>query len=168
MDENQFWEIIDKLFKNEAIDLDTKKDIFLFDKIFKEKLIEAYTFPLMAVSFVISSYISDEGFKEFRAWLIFQGKENFYSAINNPDSIAEWLEKDAIEEINELGDDLLLITLNLYLNLGFSEDDFFNNSYNIKEPVIEMNWPENRKEYRALYPKIVDKFWNQESINNLH
>ena len=48
----------------------------------------AYKYGLWSAAGLIG-YTSDDGFIDFRAWLISQGKEAYFSALNDPDTMAD-------------------------------------------------------------------------------
>ena len=50
---------------------------------------EADTKDLWAAAYMICGGCSDDGFRDFRAWLIAQGREVFKGAVPNPDSLAD-------------------------------------------------------------------------------
>lgn len=33
---------------------------------------------------------------------------------------------------------------------------------------MEINWPETKEAYAQIFPKTVEKFWDQERIDALH
>ena len=174
MNENEFWSILDgynnKISFSTVIleNLSTLNEILEFDKMFKKHLELLYTFPVMESTFIINSYISDDEFKYFRAWLIAQGKEKFNMAIENIESIAEWLNKDNIDNIVDLGEDIIDSILDSYIALGGNENDFYTNTYPEKDINIEMNWADDYMEYKKRYPILVENYWNQERIEELH
>lgn len=168
MKNEKFWQIINNISENKEINFNNTDEVLKFDKAFKEKLIESHIFPLLAANFIISSYVSDEGFQEFKAWLILQGKDKFYNAIHNPDTIAKWTKEIDTEIISDYGEEMILYSLNLYLEVGGKEDDFYENQYMGIEPNIEFNWPRDKEDYKKQYPNLVEKYWNQKLINELH
>src|SRR5687768_2366359 len=120
MNEQQFWNIIDlhlsndesyENFKDNLCQLG-KDEIISFKRILMEKLVQSYTFPLLAANFIISSYVSDDGFKEFRAWLISKGESKFLNAVRDPETIASWLKKDDANELD--GEFMLVVTDKAY------------------------------------------------------
>lgn len=174
MNEKQFWKHIEQASNNKdyydhlkstlcGLSLD---EIISFKNILLQKLVEAYAFPLLAANFVISSYVSDDGFKEFRAWLVSKGSIKFLNAINDPETIADWLDKDEVDEIE--GEELLYIADEAYMEIGGNEDEFYNKVSHPSEPDISMKWPENKSEFQRQYPKLVAKLWNQKHIQDLH
>lgn len=174
MNETQFWKCIDQASDGSDfadnlrtvlcnLDLD---EIISFKNILLQKLVDAYVFPLLAANFVISSYVSDDGFQEFRAWLVSKGNLTFHSAIDNPETIADWLDKEDVDEIE--GNEILYIADEAYVELGGEEDEFYRKINFPPEPNIDMTWPENKSEFQRQYPKLVAKFWNQQRVKDLH
>ncbi len=172
MDENQFWKIIESSVEtnrpyrhlSEELGKLSREDILLFHYIFTKKLSEACTFPLLAANFVISSYVSDDGFKEFRSWLVGQGRNRFENAVANPETITDWLDKKDIDEID--GNTLLSVAHDVYEELY--EDDFLDKVKFEREPELVQDWPSSKADYRNKWRRLVDKFWNQERIREMH
>lgn len=174
MNDSQFWKYIDQALGSDNFVDNLKRmlcdlgadEVISFKNILLQKLVDAYVFPLLAANFVISSYVSDDGFKAFRAWLVSKGKSTFEKAINNPESIADWLGKDEVDEID--GEEFLFLADEAYAELGGDEDDFYKKVHFPSDPDISMTWPDNKAEYQRQYPKLVAKFWNQQRIQDLH
>ena len=168
-----FWSIIDNSrhfadpydgIKSALCDL-TREEILSFDHILSENIAEACTFPLLAANFAIASYVSDESFREFRAWLISRGFEKFTKALVDIESIAEWLSKEAVDGIG--GASMLAVAQDAYVE-KYGDDDFLERVKFVPDPVIIQDWPEDKTEYRRRWPKLVDKFWNAKRIHELH
>ena len=140
-------------------------DIIAFENIFRRKLVTAYTFPLLMANFVIQSYVSDDVFEDFRAWLVTQGRERFELALANPESICDWLNRENVDDID--GETMLLLSQTAYEQYG-DEDEFFSRIEYLPEPEIKQDWPEDKAGFRNKYPRLVDQFWNQERIRELH
>jgi len=83
MDTLTFWKIIDESRQRADGDLDKQVDmlrarleqsepeeIVQFDKLFREYWIRAYTWDLWAAAYIIGGGCSDDGFMDFRGWLI--------------------------------------------------------------------------------------------------
>ena len=174
MNDSQFWKYIDQAsgsedfadhLKNTLCNLGAD-EIISFKNILLQKLVDAYVFPLLAANFIISSYVSDDGFKEFRAWLVSKGQLDFQNAIYDPETIADWLERDEVDEIE--GEEFLYLADEAYAELGGDENDFYKNVHFPSGSDISMTWPDNKAEYQRQYPKLVDKFWNQQRIEDMH
>nr|WP_321442960.1 DUF4240 domain-containing protein [uncultured Cohaesibacter sp.] len=174
MDENEFWYIIDKYFylgnDNDEIRiyLENKElsQIIDFKNILLEKMNVSYVFPLLEANFVISSYVSDDGFADFRAWLVSKGSQKFYEALKNPETIAIWLEKDDIEQIEV--SEFRYVADEAFLEAGGSVEEFEERVIYLPDPNMIMDWPDNKEEYSMRFPNLVEKFWNQDLINEYH
>jgi Protein of unknown function (DUF4240) len=55
---------------------------------------EAYHRKLWAAAYLINGGCSDDGFMDFRSWLILQGRDVFQAAVANPDTLADVLDGD--------------------------------------------------------------------------
>jgi hypothetical protein len=59
-------------------------------KIVQESLMDrAYTWPLWGAAYTICGGCSDDGFMDWRSWLIAQGRERFERSLADPDSLAD-------------------------------------------------------------------------------
>jgi len=101
MDLATFWNLIDQSrreangdstvqienLKTQLAGLDAA-EIVEFDRHLGECHDRAYTWDLWGAAFVISGGCSDDGFIDFRAWLISRGKRVFEAALAEPDSLA--------------------------------------------------------------------------------
>jgi len=64
-------------------------EIVEFERNFREQRARAYTWDLWGAGYILGGGCSDDGFMDFRAWLISMGKEVFETAHRDPDSLAE-------------------------------------------------------------------------------
>ena len=173
MTEGVFWEMIEKACSRgktvanlrAALRTLDPQEIISFNDILSRKVADAGTFPVLAACFVIESYASDDSFRGFRAWLVSHGHDRYAAAINDPESIADWLERDDAENID--GEPMLLVAQNSYQAHG-SDEEFYDQITNVLDPDIQQDWPETKSEYRQRFPRLVDKFWNQQRISELH
>jgi len=97
----QFWQIIDNAREAaggwqgmieplvEALSQFEEPDIVRFKQINDEYQRLAYKEKLWAAAYVLNNGCSDDGFIDFRAWLIAQGKEVYMNALADPDSLAD-------------------------------------------------------------------------------
>jgi len=174
MDDSQFWKIIHEASRNDDFisqltnslcDLGFD-EIVSFKNILQKKLASAYYFPLLSANFVISSYVSDDGFEGFRAWLLSKGQAAFENAIENPETIADWLEKSKVDQID--GEAFLSVAENAYTELGGNERDFYKDIEFQPMPDMTFAWPASKTEYQREYSKLVDKYWNHQRIKEMH
>ncbi len=102
MNKDEFWHVIDDV--NNKVGQGSQEQ---FLQKFREKLLEytseairdwyaifrfyydkAYRNDLWAACAATKSHSSDDGFIDFRYWLISKGRNMYFSAMNNPDSLA--------------------------------------------------------------------------------
>jgi len=105
MDITEFWELIHKardaangnaekqsvLLTEELVKLPAE-EIISFERIFDELKDNAYIGNLWDAATVIMYGCGDDGFQEFREWLVGLGKEVYENAIKNPETLVNVLE----------------------------------------------------------------------------
>ncbi len=174
MDEASFWGLIDNANKDGEnpgglegflLELDLE-EIVMFKNHLNVMLVKAYTVPMLEACFIILSYVSDDVFDDFLSWLVLSGRERFFNAIRDPESIATWLRKDAVDQIHE--SEMVLLPLCVYEAKGGDEDEFYEKVVFQKKPEIHVVWPDNKKDYFQKYPELTRVFWNQEAIDGIH
>ena len=173
MEDRHFWKIIDRSLAadqgeriRDILSGMPPKELLAFDGILNRQMAAACTFPLLAANFVIESYVSDDGFRAFRAWLVSQGQDRFLKAVLNPESIADWLDREDVDAIN--GGLKLTAAQQAWTEMHGKEQEFLRLASFEPDPEIEQEWPRNKAEFRRKFPKLVDKFWNQERIREMH
>lgn len=101
MTEEHFWQIIQKSFdacsgntdaQAAALANDLDKlhpdEIASFARHFATYHRQAYSWDLWGAAYLINGGCSDDGFADFRSWLISRGKNWYQQALINPDSLA--------------------------------------------------------------------------------
>jgi hypothetical protein len=104
MDEQEFWRIIESSRDEADGDPEEQMDalarilsklpekaIVEFDRMFGEYWVAAYTWPLWGAAYLVGGGCSDDGFMDFRGWLISRGRAAYERALANPDSLADVL-----------------------------------------------------------------------------
>ena len=102
MDKTTFWKLIDASRKaadgdaEEQIDALAEKleplapdEIVEFDRILSEYHDRAYDRDLWAAAYIIGGGCSDDGFMDFRGWLISRGEKVYEAALADPESLAK-------------------------------------------------------------------------------
>jgi len=103
MDKNTFWRLIDEVNSQVAgTDYDgilratqeklltyTPEEIADWGSIQRYYKDMADTGGIFATSCFLNDYMSDDGFNDFRMWLISRGKDTYMTALKNPDSLAD-------------------------------------------------------------------------------
>lgn len=145
---------------------ESRAGIVRFGTILHRLLARAYTFELLAANFIIQSYVSDDVFEDFRAWLIAQGRERFEAALADPETIADFLEPDRVMDLG--GEAILLAPSRAYAATYEDEEGYDRDLVRTPEPPLEQRWPDTSAGFRAMYPRLYDRFWNKERIRQLH
>jgi hypothetical protein len=107
MDRSTFWKIIEMSRKNAKGDPEEQleglrarlegldaAEIVEFGTIFNEYSARAYTWELWAAAYLIGGGCSDDGFLDFRGWLISQGENVFERALKDPQYLARVVKGD--------------------------------------------------------------------------
>jgi hypothetical protein len=64
---------------------------------FDQRMNEAYRWDLWGAAYIINSGCSDDGFTDFRSWLISMGLEVYAAALRDPESLIDVADTDGIE-----------------------------------------------------------------------
>lgn len=122
MDETGFWRVIDPL-KSLAVDAREARlaavlaempesDVHAFAAEYTKVMNRAYTWDLWGAGYVVMQGCSDDGFKEFRNWLISEGRVTFEAVLAEPDRLVE-ITRIPVSPEPELGDWPMLSDLDL-------------------------------------------------------
>ena len=111
MNKNAFWQLVDASREQAGGGLDEQvenlrsrieqlepDEIIQFGELFAEYWSTAYTWDLWAAAYIIGGGCSDDGFLDFRAWLISKGEKVFEEALIDPESLVEVVSDDASED----------------------------------------------------------------------
>ena len=107
MDRAGFWKIIETSLKKSKGDPEDQidilhgelqglavKEIVSFANQFRDFWFAAYRWDLWAAAHLIGGGCSDDGFMDFRGWLIGRGQVVYEAALTNPDSLARTVGDD--------------------------------------------------------------------------
>lgn len=102
MDHDQFWQIIEAAKRRFPEDCEERvesirdhlsalapHEIIAFDSILGEYLDRAYSWDLWGAAYLMNGGCSDDGFMDFRGWLISRGRDVYERALADPDSLAD-------------------------------------------------------------------------------
>jgi hypothetical protein len=100
MSEESFWPVIASTFAQAGGNYDQQQnelaivlenlslpDLIAFDNRFCQLRGQAYRWELWAAICIIQEGCGDDSFSDFRGWLICQGKDLYYSALENPETL---------------------------------------------------------------------------------
>jgi Protein of unknown function (DUF4240) len=163
MTEEQFWQVIGMSQKDssdcesQAEELQTllsnrsAQEIVEFDCIFRQKLIESYTWDLWGVAYLINGGCSDDGFEYFRCWLIGQGAEAYRKAIADPQSVIDILKGDE-EELECEG----LMYASSYAHEAVAQKEIpWTESAQVSEPNGE---PWEEEDLESRFPRVAERY----------
>jgi hypothetical protein len=171
MDIDTFWELIRKSRRGATQDCEQitenltarleklePAEIISFDEHMGNLLDQAYRWDLWAVAYIINGGCSDDGFLDFRGWLIAQGKEFFEQVMADPETAARRVRDEEIECEAILGP-----WYDAYINKTGEEPpdnetlpDVSTSGELKGEPWKE---PEFSDDLERLYPKLCKRFW---------
>ena len=107
MEWKQFWKTLDTAYRADGPDhfeslkseLDRLKwfEVVEFQARFDEAVAAANLIDLWGAAYLIQGGCSDDGFRDFRAWLVGRGRHPYEAALKHPDSLADILDGDAVD-----------------------------------------------------------------------
>lgn len=101
MDEAPFWARIHAAFSSaedleegierlsEALEALSREEVVSFQVVMNAVMARAYTNDLISACCFLGFGQSDDGFEDFRAWLVAQGQATFESVVRDPDVLAD-------------------------------------------------------------------------------
>lgn len=151
--EEQYWSIIEKskaanltqsyqeIFITNELEKLSPKEIIGFRLRTDKLLFDSYKSNLWCAAYIMNGG-TDGGFDYFRCWIIAQGKEVFYKAVANPDSLVDVV-KEGQESYEFEG--FWFVAMNAFMNKTDHEiydymdyDTFVTNDEHY--PLINFNW----------------------------
>ena len=174
LDETIFWNIVDSSVKNtknqdaqerflvKEIEKLTPKQMIGFRLRTDKLLYDTYNSEMWCAGYIMNGGCSDDGFEYFRNWIISRGKDTYYKAKENPDSlISEFIEGEEYYDFESFW----YVALTAFENktgkelYDYISDDFKTNEGNY--PNFEFTWKEEEPEtMKAICPKLFEKMWN--------
>ena len=173
LDEAIFWNIVNLSVRNtknqdqqesflvKEIEKLTPKQMIGFRLRTDKLLYDTYNSEMWCAGYIMNGGCSDDGFEYFRNWTISRGKEIFYKAKENPDSlISEFIEGEDYYDFESFW----YVALTAFENktgkelYDYISDDFKTNEGNY--PNFEFTWKEEEPEtMKTICPKLFEKMW---------
>lgn len=101
MDADRFWKLIETTKSNSRGNYEKQQeelknelnkiepiDILKFDNRFRTYRGDAFKWELWGAAYIMNGGCSDDCFSDFRGWLIGQGKEAYFKAMSNPETLS--------------------------------------------------------------------------------
>lgn len=167
LSEEKFWEIIENSDQGrnliELINALSDDELIGFRywwDYFSHKL---YRQDLWAAAYIVRGGCSDDSFEYFRNWLILQGRQAVYNALQNADSLCDLFEKTDCEDPED--EEANYIVMEEIERRADGSEDFREKLEQSEMPPfpgdIEFKWEEDDEEsIRAVCPRIFDRFWD--------
>lgn len=164
MTEELFWTVIEKSRKGVSdteeqldrlamlLDQLDEDDLVAWERILQSKIAEAYRWDLWAVAFIAMDGCSDDGFVDFRAWLVAQGRAFFEATLAKPEHAARRIEpgdEAALEELTALA-------ARAYESKTSRTD--FDDRVDADHPAEPAGDEWKEEDLPRLYPKLVRKY----------
>jgi hypothetical protein len=164
MDWKPFWKVIEESYRPDGADrFEALKarladlsdaDLVAFQARFDELLDAANRIDLWGAAYLVNGGCSDDGFHEFRAWLIGRGRHVYESALKHPDALADVLDGDPVD-----GFGLEVAAVRVYEERT-GRDDFYDRldreeAANPPPPPEGDDWDfEDAAEMRRRFPRL--------------
>ncbi len=172
MDSSKFWKIIDASRENAQGDLDAQiealrkqlqdlspAEIVKFQEIFDAYWLRAYCWDLWGAAYIIGGGCSDDGFMDFRAWLISKGEKAYEEALKNPESLVKVV-KDEDESCQFEGFQYVASQV-WEEKTGKEMNDFPRKNLNYPKSPAGEEWSEEGDDLKRRFPKLWRKFGNK-------
>ncbi|MFZ6681788.1 DUF4240 domain-containing protein [Undibacterium sp. Tian12W] len=130
-------------------------DIVAFDRIFSEYHNRAYDWGLWGAAYLIGGGCSDDGFMDFRDWLISRGEKVYEAALLDPESLADVV-RDEDGDCQVEG--FQYIARQVWQEkTGKTSKDFPKHAIAYHADPTGTDWDEDDLE--TLFPKLCEKFF---------
>src|SRR6266567_3947036 len=130
MEWKQFWKILETAYRPDGPDhfealkaeLEQLKwfEVVEFQVRFDEAMAAANLIDMWGAAYLVNGGCSDDGFHDFRAWLVGRGRHSYEAALKKPDSLADVLDGEPVS-----GFGLDVAAARVYEKTT-GKDDFFN------------------------------------------
>lgn len=177
MTETESWELVNEASAEadslegvvdglrEALSDMSRAEVVSFQKALNAVMARAYTWDLIAAACFLGCGQSDDGFEDFRAWLIAQGQETFEMVLNDVNTLADLPFEDSPTE-EWYCEDLHLLPGELG---GEADDPHWPYRNDPEQPVgveIALTKDELRRRFPKLWSVFADRFMI--GINDVH
>jgi hypothetical protein len=169
MDKSAFWKIIDESRNKANGDLERHlevlqqqlvklepDEIVTFGHLFDEYWHRAYTWELWGAAYIVGGGCSDDGFADFRGWLISKGEKVYEDALKDPDSL--------ITVVKESDDGCQFEGFHYAAWTAWEEitgrdmDEFPHSGRTTPDDPAGERWSEESDDLERLFPKLWRKF----------
>ncbi len=175
LNEDIFWELVENSIQNstnedeqeayliKALEKLTPYEIIGFRLMTDKLLYDTYTSHMWCAGYIMNGGCSDDGFEYFRNWVISCGKEVYYKAKENPDTLIDVI-KDGDEDFFEF-ESFWYVALQAFNNVtGLELYDYIDYENHLtregKYPNFEFDWNDDEPEtLQAICPQLYERCW---------
>ena len=174
LNEDKFWAIVSKSLENsideqeqeekliEEITHLSPKEMIGFRLRTDKLLQETYNAEMWCAGYIMNGGCSDDGFEYFRNWVISRGKETYYQAKENPDSLIKEVSDDKYEFEYEF-ESFWYVALDAFKRR--TDKDLYDyidyDAFKTREgnyPEFEFNWDADKPEtMKKICPQLFNK-----------
>ncbi len=169
LNEDTFWQIIERSDKGKNLDalLDAlgEDEIFGFHYWWTYLKIKAYDQALWAVAHIVMRGCSDDSFEYFRRWLLTRGKEVYYKALENADSLCCEFDGITKRPTWETIEHVIMDNYERRFHRNFfeAENDYTYDKIEENWFKIEFAWQgDDEESLRRICPKTFEKWWDRD------
>ncbi len=169
MTEDKFWNLIgnpqspDSLY--DRLSPLSEDELFGFSYWWEHFHDISYRQDLWAAAYIYRGGCGDDSFDYFRFWLITQGREVFYNAMKNADSLCDIFATVTDDDITDEESDYLVMDILNRRNNDSNYFDLASRKYKMPQeilPEMEFEWEEDDEEsIRRVCPNTFDKWWGE-------
>jgi hypothetical protein len=170
MNTQDFWDLIDKTRSASAGNSDKQAELLVgelaklseveilgYQEILDDLQDEAYIAELWEVAYILEMGCGDDGFMDFRAWLIGQGKDVFDKALADPESLVDLVEPG--QETKSAA--LLYVGLHAYEQKTAKGGETMPRTKGFKpRPKLKGIPSKDEDSMLKRFPKAKEKFWD--------
>lgn len=171
MDKQEFWRIIDasRLAAEGHVEqqIDTLREELLalspaaiveFDGTFHEYDARAYHWDLWAAAYIIGGGCADDGFSDFRSWLISRGEKVFEAALANPESLLDVITEDDLDLDCQCEPIAYVAVQTWEEKTGKTFEDYPELTVDYPAEPQGEEWAEDGDELEKRFPKLCARF----------
>jgi Protein of unknown function (DUF4240) len=164
MEWKRFWKLTESAYRADGVEhfealkaiqaLMSEDELVAYQARFDELMAAANLIDLWGAAYLINGGCSDDGFHDFRAWLIGRGRHVYESALKNPDTLADVLDGEPVSEFG-----LDVAAARVYEETT-GKDDFYDRldraEADLPPPPPEgIDWDfEDETEMRSRFPRL--------------
>jgi hypothetical protein len=148
-------------------------EILAFQNVWDRFSARAYSWAVWGAAYLINGGCSDDGFIDFRSWLMLQGQRVFDAALKNPDSLADV----ADPEDDEVSCECYPAMDAYFIATGTGEDEgrfdawraAFDAQFPKREPLPKLGrgWNfDSDRTMRKKYPRLAALYLARDGNNN--